>query len=288
MIKFQQSSELLRVWLFTILPHHLISRSIFYLTRIKGPMATPMIRWFIKIFKVDMSDAVIEDIKAYPSFNDFFVRALKPGARSIARGKTELASPVDGTVSQCGDIMSDHLFQAKGHFYSVEDLLGGNKLLAKMFKGGRFATIYLAPHNYHRIHMPMAGRLKQMIHVPGRLFSVAPWTVRSIPQLFARNERVVCLFSTPSGPLAMILVGAINVAAIETVWSGLITPPKGKKVSEYDYSHTQKDYPKGAEMGRFNMGSTVILLTSNKVAWSQQMKPEQTLKVGEMIGSYSL
>ncbi len=281
-------SEQLMGWLFTILPHHLISRVVFRLTRIKSPKVTSVIHWFIKTFKVDMSDAVIQDISSFPTFNEFFVRTLKAESRPIAAGENELASPVDGTVSQSGDIMNDHLFQAKGHFYSVEDLLGGDALLAKLFEGGRFSTIYLAPYNYHRIHMPLAGRLKKMIHVPGRLFSVAQWTVRVIPRLFARNERVVCIFSTPSGPMAMILVGAINVAAIETVWAGLVTPPKGKSISEYDYDHTEKDFAKGEEMGRFNMGSTVILLTTDKVEWSQFLKPGQTLKMGELIGQFKI
>lgn len=279
-------SERILSWLFIILPHHLISRVVFHLTRIKGPLVAPMIGWFIKIFKVNMADALIQDINSFSTFNDFFVRSLKPESRPIARSENGLVSPVDGTVSQCGDIMNDHLFQAKGHFYSVQDLIGGDPLLAKLFQGGRFATIYLAPYNYHRIHMPIAGRLKKMIHVPGRLFSVAQWTVRAIPHLFARNERVVCLFSTPSGPVAMVLVGAINVAAIETVWSGLVTPPKGKEVSEFDYAHTEKTYAKGEEMGRFNMGSTVILLTTDKVEWSQLLKADQTLKMGELIGQF--
>lgn len=280
-------SEKLSGWLFTILPHHFISRVVFYLTRIKGPLVTPAIRWFIKAFRVDMSHADIQDIRSFPTFNEFFVRSLKPEFRPVVGGAQELASPVDGTVSQCGDIMNDHLFQAKGQFYSTEDLLGGDALLARLFSGGRFATIYLAPYNYHRIHMPIEGRLKKMIHVPGRLFSVAQWTVRAIPGLFARNERVICLFSTPSGPMAMILVGAINVAAIETVWHGLVTPPKGKKVSEYDYEHSQKSYTKGEEMGRFNMGSTVILLTTDKVQWSQLLTAEKTLLMGESIGHFS-
>lgn len=273
-------------WLFQVLPHHLLSRIIFHLTRIKGPLVKPMIRWFIKTYKVDMQDAVIEDYTQYPTFNDFFVRALKPEARPLATTNNAFISPVDGTVSQCGFIMNNHLFQAKNHFYSVEQLLGGDKLLAKMFEDGRFATIYLAPYNYHRIHMPITGRLKQMIHVPGRLFSVAPWTVRNVPRLFARNERLVCLFTTQAGPMAMILVGAINVAAIETVWSGLVTPPMGKKISVHDYGHTTKDYAKGEEMGRFNMGSTVILLTTEKVKWSKALKAEQKLQMGQAIGQF--
>lgn len=272
-------------WIFTLLPHHLISRAVYFLTRRKGPLVTPAIRWFIKTFKVDMSDAVIDNIAHYPSFNEFFVRALKPEARPISADDKAFTSPVDGTVSQCGDIAFDHLFQAKGHFYTLQELLGGDESLATHFSNGRFATIYLAPYNYHRIHMPFEGRLKKMIHVPGRLFSVAPWTVRVIPRLFARNERLVCLFETSSGPMAMILVGAINVAAIETVWSGLVTPPRGRKISHFDYEHTHKTLAKGAEMGRFNMGSTVILLTSSKVHWSELMQPQQTLKMGQTIAT---
>ena len=277
-------TEKLLAWLFTILPHHLISRLVFFLTRIKSPLATPVIRWFIKTFKVDMSDAENQIIEHFACFNDFFIRALTDGARPIAAAANAVSSPVDGTVSQCGTIMKGHLFQAKDQFYSVEDLLGGDKLMAHMFEGGQFATIYLAPYNYHRIHMPVDGLLKKMIHVPGRLFSVAPWTVRQVSRLFARNERVVCLFSTASGPMAMILVGAINVAAIETVWHGLVTPPKGKKVSEFDYDHTEKKFAKGEEMGRFNMGSTVILLTTEKIQL-ENLQPQQTLRMGQPIGS---
>jgi phosphatidylserine decarboxylase len=278
-----QFSEKLLGWLFTVLPHHLISRAVFFLTRIKSRLATPVIRWFIKTYKVDMSDAEIQIIEEYECFNDFFIRSLTPNARPIASAENAIASPVDGTVSQCGEIMKGHLFQAKGQFYSVDDLLGGDTLMAHMFEGGKFATIYLAPYNYHRIHMPMDGLLKKMIHVPGRLFSVAPWTVRQISRLFARNERVVCLFSTTTGPMAMILVGAINVAAIETVWHGLVTPPKGKKISEFDYDHAERQFLKGKEMGRFNMGSTVILLTTDKVQWNN-LHPQQTLRMGELIG----
>jgi len=279
-------SDRIKAGLFALLPHHLISRIVFRVTRWHGPLVQPMIRAFVKAYKVDMSDAVIEDIEAYPTFNEFFVRALKPEARPVVEHPQALASPVDGTVSQAGDIGFDHLFQAKNHCYSVEDLLGGDRLLAKLFEGGRFATIYLAPYNYHRIHMPIDGRLKKMIHVPGRLFSVAPWTVRAVPRLFARNERVVCLFSTPCGPMAMVLVGAINVAAIETVWHGLVTPPKGKKVTEFDYDHSEKTLSRGEEMGRFNMGSTVILLTTEKVQWGSQLQPGQSLRMGEMIGAW--
>ena len=280
--------ERLAGWLFTLLPHHFLSRAVFHLTRLKNPLVTPAIRWFIRSFNVDMADAEQQDPKVFKTFNEFFVRSLTPEARPIAAGNKLLASPVDGTVSQCGVIAHDHLFQAKGQCYSVEDLLGGEPLLAKLFSGGQFATIYLAPYNYHRIHMPLSGRLKKMIHIPGRLFSVAPWTVQTVPRLFARNERLVCLFTTAAGPMAMVLVGAINVAAIETVWSGLVTPPSGKTISHFDYDHTAKDFNKGDEMGRFNMGSTVILLTTAQVEWAAHLKPDQTLRMGEEIGSFSL
>lgn len=285
--KYSGVQEKILGWLFTLLPHHLLSRTVYYLTRMKGPLVTPVIGWFIRSFKVDMSDALIEDYKQYPSFNEFFVRQLKPDARPIKAQDNEMVSPVDGTVSQCGEISFDHLFQAKGHFYTTEELLGGDKTVAQLFSKGRFASIYLAPYNYHRIHMPVKARLKKMIHVPGRLFSVAPWTVRVIPRLFARNERVVCLFDTVCGPMAMILVGAMNVAAIETVWSGLVTPPKGKKISHFDYDHTTKILSRAAEMGRFNMGSTVILLTTSRVQWSKHMQPQQTLKMGEAIAAFN-
>ena len=272
-------------WIFIALPHHFISRIIFYLTRIKGPGVTTAIRWFIKAFKVDMNDSIIQDISQFPSFNRFFVRELKPESRPIAEGSNELCSPVDGTVSQCGNIEHDLIFQAKGHYYSLSNLLGGDSELADQFINGRFATIYLAPYNYHRIHMPMDAKLEKMIYVPGRLFSVAQWTVRAIPSLFARNERVVCSFTTENGPLVMILVGAINVAAIETVWSGLITPPNGKAINRTLYEDAQQqEFNKGEEMGRFNMGSTVILLTGNQVEWDDSFDANRIVKMGEKIG----
>ena len=158
--------------------------------------------------------------------------------------------------------------------------------MAAEFGDGKFATVYLAPYNYHRMHMPISGNLRKMIHIPGRLFSVAQWTVEQIPRLFARNERLACYFETPAGPMVMVLVGAINVAAIETVWSGLVTPPRGKKISEFDYSHTSKEIDKGAEMGRFNMGSTVILLTGKNVEWLPHFSAGQVVKMGQLIGHF--
>ena len=166
------------------------------------------------------------------------------------------------------------------------ELLGGDKTMAAQFADGKFATIYLAPYNYHRMHMPLSANMSKLIHVPGRLFSVAQWTVEQIPRLFARNERLVCYFETQAGPMVMVLVGAINVAAIETVWSGLVVPPRGKKISEYDYSHTQKKIDKGDEMGRFNMGSTCILLTGNNVEWLPHISAGAKVKMGQLIGHF--
>jgi phosphatidylserine decarboxylase len=176
--------------------------------------------------------------------------------------------------------------QAKGRAYSVLELLGGDRNMAAEFADGQFATIYLAPHDYHRLHMPLDANLVRMIHVPGRLFSVAEWTVQEIPRLFARNERLACYFETAAGPMVMVLVGAINVSAIETVWSGPVVPPRARKISEFDYSHTRKEIGKGAEMGRFNMGSTVILLTASKVQWLPHIEPGYAVKMGQLIGHF--
>ncbi len=282
------NKEKILIWLFYIAPHHLISRIVFTITRMQGVFVQPLIKWFIRKFNIDMSEALYENIGVYETFNEFFTRALKDGTRPIVDGVNTLASPADGTVSQTGKIDQGLIFQAKDHYYTATQLLGGDEEIAKQFYNGKFATIYLAPHNYHRLHMPADARLLKMIHVPGRLFSVAPWTVEAIPRIFARNERVACLFTTHAGPMAMILVGAINVAAIETVWSGLVTPPKGKEVTEFDYLHTKKQYKKGDEMGRFNMGSTVILLMGENVEWLQKMRPGNTVKVGELIGHFPM
>ena len=284
-----KQKEKLKATLFCAFPHHMMSRAVYFATRLTSPrIAQPMINWFIKKFNVDMSEAEFPDIKAYQTFNEFFTRPLKIDARPIATGDNILACPADGTVSETGSIHDHQIFQAKGHHYTVKELVGGDEVLASLFKDGRFATVYLAPYNYHRMHMPMDGLLKKMVHVPGRLFSVAQWTVRNIPRLFARNERLVCLFSTDAGPMVMVLVGAINVAAIETVWSGLVTPPRGKKISNFDYSDTQKSYKKGEEMGRFNMGSTVIILTPPNVEWSPEFEAGLVVKMGEAIGRFTV
>lgn len=285
----QNQIEKLKATLFYAFPHHMVSRVVYFATRLSSPIIVqPMINWFIKKFNVDMSEAKFPDSTAYKTFNEFFTRPLKAGARPIVSGDNMLACPADGTVSESGKIHDDQIFQAKNHNYTVKELVGGDEALAALFKDGRFATVYLAPYNYHRMHMPMNGLLQKMVHVPGRLFSVAQWTVRNIPRLFARNERLVCLFSTDAGPMVMVLVGAINVAAIETVWSGLVTPPRGKKISGFDYSHTKMTYKKGEEMGRFNMGSTVILLTPSNVEWLPEFQAGQVVKMGETIGNFTV
>lgn len=273
-------------FLFYVLPHHAVSRIVYFITRLRGPQVKPIIGWFVKRYGVEMSDAVEPEIGYYQTFNEFFTRPLKQDIRPLAVGDNTLACPCDGKISQAGPIESGSIFQAKGHSYSVLELLGGDNAMATEFADGRFATIYLAPHDYHRIHMPVNAVLQRMIHVPGRLFSVADWTVQEIPRLFARNERLACFFETASGPMAMVLVGAINVSAIETVWSGPVVPPRARSISEYDYSHTRKQIDKGSEMGRFNMGSTVILLTTDKVEWQPHIKAGHPVNMGQLIGHF--
>lgn len=272
--------------LFYAIPHHAVSRVVYFVTRLRGPQVKPMITWFVEKYGVDMDDAAESEIDYYQTFNEFFTRALKDDIRPVAAGDNTLACPCDGTVSQAGAIRAGAILQAKGRGYSVLELLGGDKDMAAQFADGRFATIYLSPRDYHRLHMPLDANLIKMIHVPGRLFSVAEWTVEEIPRLFARNERLVCYFETSAGPMVMVLVGAINVSAIETVWSGQVIPPRGKKISEFDYSHTRKEISKGDEMGRFNMGSTVILLTGDNVEWLPNISAGQPVKMGQQIGHF--
>jgi len=233
-----------------------------------------------------MEEAKNPDWKSYSSFNNFFTRELNENAREICSDEKSIASPVDGAISQLGEINDDLIFQAKGHAYSLTQLLGDREDLGKKFKDGEFNTIYLSPKDYHRIHTPIDGTLKEMIHVPGELFSVNPTTVENVPALFARNERVICLFDTKAGPMAMILVGAIFVGSIETVWHGEVTPPTAKEIRNWLYEDEEKSFVKGEEMGRFNMGSTVILLhAKNKMNWAKELKAEQIVRLGEAIGS---
>ena len=264
------------------LPHHLISRSVFKLTRIKSPLVPKAIQMFSNTFNVDLNEAVNPDPKSYSTFNEFFTRELKPGLRPLSTAK--IVSPVDGTISQFGDIKNGLILQAKGINYSLEKLLGENSARSAKYDNGQFITIYLSPRDYHRIHMPCSGTLVEQTHVPGRLFSVAKHTVNTVKGIFARNERVIASFDTEYGPMAMVLVGAINVAAIETVWHGLITPPNGETVTSKNYSGKEISLKKGKEMGRFNMGSTVIMLfESDAPKLKESLAVDQTLKLGESL-----
>ncbi|MCP4128361.1 MAG: phosphatidylserine decarboxylase [Gammaproteobacteria bacterium] len=272
-----------------LLPHHLLSRVMYWVTRSEWrPFKDLIIRNIIKIYKVDMDLAADQEPTNYRSFNDFFTRALKPEARPLAKGKQSLLSPVDGTVSQAGQIVDGRIFQAKGRDFSLHELLGGDRKWTSAFTDGSYATIYLSPRDYHRIHMPSNGILKKMIHVPGRLFSVSPSTTRNIPRLFSRNERVVNLFETEAGPMAVIMVGAIFVSSMDTVWAGTITP-KSRRVTGWEYgkkSTAAIKLQQGAEMGRFNMGSTVILLFGkDAVELATELKPEAKMQMGQQIGT---
>ena len=264
------------------LPHHAISRVVYKLTRIESSLVTPVIKAFSKSFGVNLADAKNPDPSSYASFNAFFTREIKASLRPIA--SSDIVSPVDGTVSQSGAVKEGRIFQAKGQDYTVQELLACSDEEAKRFDNGQFATIYLSPKDYHRMHMPFKGDLRQQVHIPGRLFSVAPHTVKTVSRIFARNERVVANFDTEYGRLAMVLVGAINVAAIETVWDGLVTPPKGKTITRKEYEPGEVVLDKGEEMGRFNMGSTVILvLESGSPALSDDLVEGLPLKMGQSI-----
>ena len=264
------------------LPHHLVSRIVFKLTRVKSPLVPKAITMFSNAFKVNLDEAINPDPKSYITFNEFFTRELKPELRPLS--DSQIVSPVDGTISQFGDIKNGLILQAKGIDYSLDKLLGNNSNRTSKYENGQFITIYLSPRDYHRIHMPCTGTLLEQTHVPGRLFSVAKHTVNTVKGIFARNERVIASFDTEHGPMAMILVGAINVAAIETVWHGLITPPKGETTTSKNYNGKEISIEKGDEMGRFNMGSTVILLFENGAPkLSKTLKVDQTLKLGEAL-----
>jgi phosphatidylserine decarboxylase len=271
------------------LPQHGISRLTFRLTRIETPwFKNAFIRAFATHYKVDWSEALHSQPQDYRHFNAFFTRALSNGARPIEGDDNTVVSPADGAISQIGAIDDDAVFQAKGHSFGVQQLLGGDAERAAAFRDGSFVTVYLSPRDYHRVHMPLAGTLTETIYVPGRLFSVAPHTTRTIPNLFARNERLVSIFDTQAGPMAVVLVGAINVAAIETVWAGLVTPPARKDIEIVDMRDAAISLERGVELGRFNMGSTVILLFGRKrVDWLEELRAEQSVKMGQRLGQLS-
>lgn len=272
-----------------LLPQHLLAALMYRFARLRWrPLSAALIRAFAHHFRVDMREALESDLGAYASFNAFFTRALKPDARPLPASPTAIACPADGALSQHGDIDADRLFQAKGLDYGLEELVGDPDW-ARRFQGGTFATIYLSPRDYHRVHMPLAGRLWEMIHVPGRLFSVNGATVRLVPRLFARNERVVCLFEGDAGPFALILVGAIFVGGMETVWAGEVTPARGQSPRRHHGDDEPVDLARGAEMGRFNMGSTVILLfPPGAVTWDTTLAPGVPLRMGQTLGELKL
>ena len=247
-----------------------------------GPLTTRLIAWFVRRYKVNMAEAADPDIRNYATFNEFFTRALKVDARPLARA--DLVCPVDGAISQFGPIERDQIFQAKGHHYSTTALVGGDAGLAARFESGAFATIYLSPRDYHRIHMPCAARLTRMIHVPGELFSVNPTTARGVPGLFARNERVVCVFESERGPLVLVLVGATVVGSMATVWHGVVNPPRPGKVRDWYYDQQPALLAQGQEMGRFLLGSTVVLLfPDGGTAFNPQWKAGGAERLGDAM-----
>lgn len=274
-----------------VLPQYLLPKRA--LTRLGGAIASArggaltksLIRWFIDRYRVNMAEAANPDPLSYPTFNEFFTRALAPGARPIA--EAGLVSPVDGAISQLGAIEGDAILQAKGHGYTVQALVGGDADLARPFLNGHFATLYLSPKDYHRVHMPCAGTLRRMIHVPGDLFSVNPLTARGVPGLFARNERVVCVFEGSRGPFVLVLVGATIVGSMATVWHGVVNPPRPGTIRDWRYDgDTALRLDKGAEMGRFLLGSTVVLLfPSGPLAFDPAWQPGGAIRMGQAMAS---
>jgi phosphatidylserine decarboxylase len=276
-----------------VLPQYLLPKGL--LTRLAGRAAgkrsgaatTRFIGWFVHRYGVDMREAADPDIAAYATFNDFFTRALKPGARPMA--SADLVCPVDGAISQLGRIRGDLLVQAKGHDYTTRALVGGDAALAAVFDDGWFATLYLSPKDYHRIHMPCAGRLMRMVHVPGELFSVNPTTARGVPGLFARNERVVCLFDGAAGPFVLVLVGATIVGSMATVWHGVVNPPRPGRVREWRYDAAPVELAQGAEMGRFLLGSTVVLLfPRGELRFDPVWMPGGPVRMGQAMAERTL
>ncbi len=249
-----------------------------------GPMTTRLIRWFVDRYAVDMSEAADADIASYKSFNDFFTRPLRTGTRPVAAA--DFVCPVDGAISQLGAIDDHHIVQAKGHRFTTTDLVGGDDALAARFRHGSFANLYLSPRDYHRLHMPCDGRLTRMIHVPGKLFSVNPVTARGVPNLFARNERVVCVFdSAVHGPFVMVLVGATIVGSIATVWHGVVNATRSTRTTEWTYADQDIVLRQGEEMGRFLLGSTIVLLfQQDSIDFNDQWAAERKVRLGEPMG----
>ncbi len=268
-----------------VLPHHLLSKLMFYATRMPLGKAMPwLLQRFVNQYNIDLSCAAQPDLSAYQNFNQFFTRALTPEARPLAA--TAVVSPVDGTISELGKIHSETLIQAKNHQFTLTELLGGFSPVARLFEDGNYCTLYLSPRDYHRIHAPLAGKPIDVIYVPGRLFSVSPRTARNIPRLFARNERVVVLFKTVLGPMALVMVGAIFVGSVDLAWDEGVMPNAWRKPQRWQVPDTTPHYDKGAEVGRFNMGSTVILLFGKQqIAWLPELSAGQRMLMGQGLGN---
>ena len=270
-----------------VLPHTLLTSIMYRAARVRfAPWKNRQIRWFIARYGVDMSEASNSDAHAYEHFNAFFTRGLRAGSRPLAGAAETVVCPADGCISAIGDIRAGTLLQAKGQHYSVESLLGGDDGRAAAFTEGRFATIYLSPRDYHRVHMPVDGRLREMTYIPGRLFSVNFATARVVSRLFTRNERLVCIFDTEVGPMALILVGAMMVAGMQTVWAGPVTPPHGQPMRSWRYDgENAMRLSRGEEIGRFNTGSTVVVLfPAGRVDWSRASKAESSVRMGQEMG----
>lgn len=271
-------------------PQHLLSRLVGRLARCQQAwLAQPLIRLFVRHFKVNLSEAVVTDPKGYACFNDFFTRALKPGVRPWAAAaelpQNMLVSPVDATISQAGPITQGTLLQAKGQTYSVASLMGCSEGPTD-YDQGAFATLYLSPRDYHRIHMPCSGQLRKMTYVPGQLFSVNTVTTERVPRLFARNERLICEFDTASGPMALVLVGAMIVASIRTPWAGVVAPTSGRReITHWDYSDQPLALARGDEVGAFLLGSTVVMLTAQAAAWTDSLSPHQPVHCAQVLGA---
>lgn len=273
---------------FAVLPQYFLPKQA--LTQLAGKIAgwrggavtTALIRWFVRRYQVNMAEAANPDVASYPTFNAFFTRPLRTGARPLAAAP--YICPVDGAISQFGSIKEDQVFQAKGHSYSTTALVGGDAQLAQQFQNGSFATLYLSPRDYHRIHMPCDGELRRMIYVPGDLFSVNPTTARGVPGLFARNERVVCVFDSAKGPFVLTLVGATVVGSMATTWHGVVNPPRSKQVREWRYTKGQVCLRQGEEMGQFLLGSTVVMLfPAGALRWNPDWAPNKAIRLGERM-----
>jgi phosphatidylserine decarboxylase len=272
-----------------LLPHHLLSRGVGVLAQ-NHLLRKLFIRAFIKRYKVDLSQAKIQEVDKFENFNAFFTRELQSNARPLAIVQGAIVCPADGTVSQLGNITDGNLLQAKGRHYSCKSLLAGDAQMAELFRSGKFATIYLSPRDYHRVHMPMTGILKKTVYVPGKLFSVNQATADSVPNLFARNERLICLFGTEVGPMAVILVGAMIVAGIDTVWTGEVCPTTGKReIIETDYTNQTPavELPLGSELGRFRLGSTaIVLFPRGAMEFESSLEATSSVAMGQLLGQF--